>query len=63
MGCRSIGHCCRGLPLLATAGGVPIPPDDQGQSLATIARKVALTFRLAEMDEKAGLIEDAGDGA
>jgi hypothetical protein len=50
--------------LHAVAGaGVPIPPDDQGQSLATIALKVALAFYLAAREEKAGLIEDAGDGA
>jgi hypothetical protein len=51
------------LHAVAAARGVPIPPDDQGQSLAAIARKVALAFRLAALGEKAGLIEDAGDGA
>ena len=31
-------------------------------SMTVIARKVALAFRLAALGEKAGLIEDAGDG-
>jgi hypothetical protein len=51
------------LHAVAGAGGVSILPDDQGQSLATIALKVALAFYLAAREEKAGLIEDAGDGA
>jgi hypothetical protein len=38
-----------------------LPPVRDEQSLAVIARKVALAFRLA-VGEKAGLIEDAGDG-
>ena len=50
------------LHAVAGAGGVPIPPDDRGQSLAAIARKIALAFYLASREEKAGLIEDAGDG-
>jgi hypothetical protein len=50
------------LHAVAGAGRVPIPPDDGGQSLATIARKVALAFYLTAREEKAGLTEDAGDG-
>jgi hypothetical protein len=50
--------------LHAVAGidGVSRPPVRDEQSLATIARKVALAFYLASREEKAGLIEDAGDG-
>jgi hypothetical protein len=32
-------------------------------TLAVIARKVALAFRIAAQGAEAGLIEDAGDGA
>jgi hypothetical protein len=51
------------LHAVAGAGGVPTSPADGGQSLAAIARKVALAFYLTAREDKAGLIEDAGDGA
>ncbi|MGH8742934.1 MAG: hypothetical protein ACREUY_01500 [Burkholderiales bacterium] len=50
------------LHAVAGAGGVPIPPDDGGQSLATIARKVALAFRIVSMEAEARLMKDARDG-
>jgi hypothetical protein len=40
-----------------------LPPAHNEQSLAVIARKVALAFRIAALGEKPGLIEDADDGA
>jgi hypothetical protein len=51
------------LHAVAGADGVSIPPEAGGQNLAMIARKIALAFRLAALGEKAGLTEDAGDGA
>ncbi len=48
------------LHAVAGTDGVSRPPVRDEQSLATIARKVALAFRLAVGEEK--VIEDAGDG-
>jgi hypothetical protein len=42
------------LHAVAAAGGVPIPRDNGGQSLATIARKVALAFRIAAQGQRPG---------
>jgi hypothetical protein len=48
---------------VAGTDGMSFRPVRDEQSLATIARKVALAFRLAALEEKAGLMEGAGDGA
>ncbi len=52
-----------GKPVQAVVGGDGKPPLPDEQSLVMIARKVALAFRLAAMhQDKAALIESAGDG-
>ncbi len=48
------------LHAVAGSDGVPVVPVDE-QSLATIARKVALAFRIVSQGAESGLIEDAGD--
>jgi hypothetical protein len=51
---------------LSGKGGGPVSVADDKPSMIVIARKIALAFRLAEMEEKAGLMKDAadaGDGA
>jgi hypothetical protein len=50
------------LHAVAGTDGMSRPPVRDEQSLATIARKVALAFRIASQGKEAGLIEDAGDG-
>lgn len=51
------------LHAVAGTDGMSLPPVRDEQSLAVIARKVALAFYLTAREEKAGLIEDAGDGS
>ena len=48
---------------LTGANGGPGAVADDTPSMIVIARKIALAFYLAAREEKAGLIEDAGDGA
>ena len=50
------------LHAVAGTDGTSLPPVRDEQSLAVIARKVALAFRIAAQGTEAGLIEDAGDG-
>jgi hypothetical protein len=49
-------------PLSGPPGGAISIDNGGSQSLATIARKVALAFRIASMEAEAGLLKDAGDG-
>jgi terminase small subunit-like protein len=48
---------------LSGANGGPVSVANDKPSMTVIARKIALAFYLAEREEKAGLIEDTGDGA
>ena len=41
----------------------PVSVADDKPSMIVLARKIALAFRLAEMEEKAGLIENSDGGA
>ena len=50
------------LKLTGKDGG-PVSVAEDKPSMIVLARKVALAFRLAEMEEKAGLIENSDGGA
>ena len=48
---------------LSGKDGGPVSVADDKPSMIVLARKIALLFHLAAREEKAGLIEEAGDGA
>ena len=48
---------------LSGKDGGPVSVADETPSMTVLARKIALAFYLAAREEKAGLLEDAGDGA
>ena len=51
------------LHAVAGTDGMSLPSVRDEQSLAVIARKVALAFRIVAQGKEAGVIKDAGDGA
>ena len=48
---------------LSGKDGGPVSVAEDKPSMIVLARKIALAFRLAEMEEKAGLIENSDGGA